>query len=58
MNTLYISDLDGTLLDNTPKTSEYTNKVINDLLSKGMIFSFATARSYTTAKKVTVGLNM
>lgn len=58
MNTLYISDLDGTLLDNTPKTSEYTNHVINDLLSKGMIFSFATARSYTTAKKVTVGLNM
>ncbi len=58
MKTLYISDLDGTLLDNTPKTSEYTNQTLNDLQNKGVIFSFATARSYTTAKKVTTGLSM
>ena len=58
MTTLYISDLDGTLLDNTPKTSEYTNSTVNNLLQKGVVFSFATARSYTTAKKVTVGLTM
>ena len=31
MKTLYISDLDGTLLDKTPKTSEYTNEVIKKL---------------------------
>ncbi len=58
MKTLYISDLDGTLLDSTPKTTEFTNKTINELLNNGVIFSFATARSYTTAKKVTVGLPM
>lgn len=58
MKTLYISDLDGTLLDNTPKTSEYTNTMLNQLMDKGLVFSFATARSYTTAKKVTKGLNM
>ena len=58
MKTLYISDLDGTLLDNTPKTSEYTNTMLNELMDKGLVFSFATARSYTTAKKVTKGLNM
>ena len=58
MKTLYISDLDGTLLDNTPKTSEYTNSKLNELLNNGLIFSFATARSYTTAKKVITGLSM
>lgn len=58
MNTLYVSDLDGTLLDNTPKTSDYTNLTIDRLNDEGIIFSYATARSYTTAKKVTKGLNI
>lgn len=57
MKTLYISDLDGTLLDSTPKTSKYTNSTINGLLENGMIISFATARSLVTTKKVTKGLN-
>lgn len=57
MKTLYISDLDGTLLDNTPKTSEYTNNTINSLLQKGVIFSYATARSLVTARQVTCGLS-
>lgn len=56
MKTLYISDLDGTLLDSTPKTSEYTNTTINSLLEKGVIFSYATARSLVTARLVTKGL--
>lgn len=55
--TLYVSDLDGTLLKSDETTSEYTNKTINNLVEKGMLFSYATARSYTTAKKVTAGLN-
>ncbi|MCI8668678.1 MAG: HAD family hydrolase [Lachnospiraceae bacterium] len=54
--TLYVSDLDGTLLNSLQKTSEYTNRVINRLVEKGMLFSYATARSYQTAKKVTAGL--
>ena len=57
MKTLYISDLDGTLLDSTPKTSEYTNAIINELLENEMVISFATARSLVTTKKVTKGLN-
>lgn len=56
MNTLYVSDLDGTLLRSNEMTSEYTNKIINSLTEKGMIFSYATARSFITAKKVTKGL--
>lgn len=58
MKTLYISDLDGTLLDATVNTSEYTNEAIKKLHDNDIVFSFATARSYTTAKKVTKGLSM
>lgn len=56
MPTLYVSDLDGTLLRSNETTSEYTNGVINELVSKGMIFSYATARSLVTARKVTKGI--
>lgn len=56
MSILYVSDLDGTLLRSNESTSEYTNHVINSLVDKGMIFSYATARSLITAKKVTKGI--
>lgn len=56
MKHLYVSDLDGTLLRSDAVTSEYTNHVINDLTEKGMVFSYATARSVITAKQVTRGL--
>lgn len=58
MKTLYVSDLDKTLLRSNQKTSEFTNNTINRLIEKGMLFSFATARSYYTVKKVTKGLNI
>lgn len=56
MKTLYISDLDGTLLQSNERTSEYTNRTINALIERGMLFSYATARSYLTASKVAAGL--
>ncbi|MDO5156865.1 MAG: HAD hydrolase family protein [Eubacteriales bacterium] len=56
MKTLYVSDLDGTLLRSNEVTSDYTNDVINRLTSDGMLFSYATARSLVTAKKVTKGI--
>ncbi len=58
MASLYVSDLDGTLLRSDETTSEYTNAVINSLTEKGMIFSYATARSFVTAKKVTGGIRV
>ncbi len=54
--TLYVSDLDGTLLRSDQRTSDYTNRVVNALVSQGMYFSYATARSYSTAHKVTAGM--
>lgn len=56
MKTLYVSDLDGTLLRSDETISEYTAQIINRLTNEGMLFSYATARSYHTAKKVTQGL--
>lgn len=56
MKTLYVSDLDGTLLRSDQKTSDYTNTIINELVKRGMLFSYATARSYNTSHKVTDGM--
>ena len=57
MSNLYVSDLDGTLLRSDETLSQFTIDTINDLTSKGMLFSYATARSLVTAKKVTKGLD-
>lgn len=55
---LYISDLDGTLLDNNAGISDFTAGTINKLIEKGMYFTFATARSVYSAKPITSGLNI
>lgn len=56
MKTLYVSDLDSTLLNSKAELSDFTRKTLNELASKGMLFSYATARSAKTASKVTEGL--
>jgi len=53
MKTLYVTDLDGTLLNNDGKLSEYSIKTINNLVEKGMYFTYATSRSLQSASKVT-----
>jgi len=57
MKTLYVSDLDGTLLTSKECISEYSIRILNRLLSKGMNFTYATARSLKTALSATRGLN-
>lgn len=57
MKTLYVSDLDGTLLRSNQRTSDFTNRTINELVDNGMLFSYATARSYIAAMPVTEGLD-
>lgn len=56
MKTLYISDLDGTLLNSQGKISNYSKETINHLVEQGMIFTYATARSLVSAAPVTQGL--
>ena len=48
MRTLYISDLDGTLLNKQARLSERSAKIIGDLVKKGMLFTVATARSLSS----------
>jgi len=49
MKTLYISDLDGTLLNSSAELSEYTINTLNALISDGVYFSVATARTAATS---------
>jgi hypothetical protein len=57
-NTLYISDLDGTLFNSDAKISPFTAGIINRLTEKGIYFSFATARSVYSAKPMTADINI
>lgn len=46
--TLYITDLDGTLLDNSGNVSEATATIISQLSHRGALISVATARTPAT----------
>lgn len=56
MKTLYVSDLDSTLLNSEAKLTQFTIDTLNRLAKKGVDFTFATARSAVTATQVTKGL--
>ena len=58
MKTLYISDLDGTLLNQQARVSPFSIQAINALMEQGLLFSYATARSIVTASQVTQGLEV
>lgn len=55
--TLYVSDLDGTLLNCKDRINPGSLAVINDMVKKGMLFTYATARSLVSASVVTEGLS-
>lgn len=57
MRTLYVTDLDGTLLNTRDKINPYSLEVINRLVEQGMLFTYATARSLVSASVVTEGLS-
>lgn len=54
--TLYVSDLDGTLLGRDEQLSPFTVWALNSLIRRGMRFTYATARSEHSAVRVTAGL--
>ena len=55
---LYISDLDGTLLNNQMCLSDETISILNKLIGEGLNFSFATARSIDSVEKIIKPLNL
>lgn len=54
--TLYVTDLDGTLLNTKDRINPESIRIINELVDKGMLFTYATARSLVSASVVTDGL--
>jgi len=57
LKTLYVTDLDGTLLNTHDTINRKSIDVINNLVEKGMKFTYATARSLVSASVVTKGLS-
>ena len=53
MKTLFVTDLDGTLLTREQVVSDVSAEIINRLQDECMLFSYATARSVHTASVVT-----
>ncbi len=48
MKTLYITDLDGTMLTSDGKLSDFSANIVSKLIEKGVLFSVATARTAAT----------
>lgn len=57
-NTLYVTDLDGTLLRSDATLSPYTISTINRLTEQGLAFTYATARSIESARPIAGELNL
>lgn len=58
LKTLYVSDLDGTLMRNDETLSENTVRIINGLVERGLDFTYATARSVESARPIAGGLKL
>ncbi len=56
MKTLYISDMDGTLLHSDGKMSEYTKTMLNEFYEQDIPFAVATARSMVSAMPLLEGV--
>lgn len=56
--TLYITDLDGTLVNSSHFIDDESIEIINSLVEQGIAITYATARSLETAREVTRGLKL
>lgn len=54
--TLYVSDLDGTLLGSDSKVSARTAAILNELVRRGVMFTPATARTPATVQPLLSGV--
>lgn len=58
MKTLYISDLDGTLLNNEAEITEKSKNLLNEFIAGGNYFSVATARTGATVVQMLENVNV
>lgn len=58
MSALYVSDLDGTLLTNTPSLSSFSKSELGRMLRDGLRFTVASARSVVTIRTLLDGLTL
>ena len=56
--TLYVTDLDGTLMRNDKSISDYTVNTINRLIDCGLHFTYATARTIYSSAQITSGIKI
>jgi hypothetical protein len=56
--TLYITDLDGTLLNYAAKLKPRAAEMLNRQIKNGVLFSFATARRFQTAGQIMSDVDM
>ena len=57
-NTLYVTDLDGTLLGEEPRIPDEAVEMLNEMLDAGLPFTVATARSWASTKKIVKDLHL
>ncbi len=58
VNRLFVSDLDGTLVDRRARLSAYTRRHLTELLGAGLPFTVASARSVYTIAPILEGLSL
>lgn len=58
VSTLYISDLDGTLLASGGRLSDYSRRGLAEMLADGLPFSVASARSFASIRTVLGGIRL
>lgn len=58
MTTLYVSDLDGTLLNSSDTVSARSAQLLNEVIASGGLVTFATARSFGSARRATEALRL
>ena len=58
MNTLFISDLDGTLVNNQAELSDYSLQTLQELIDDGLPFTVASARSIVSMQQMLRGLRL
>lgn len=56
--TLYVSDLDGTLLDDDARLADTTRTILVELLAQGLLFTVASARSVASIRHMLDGVRL